>query len=76
MRPAEKYAQNIRSLRLSRGIKARWMADQLGISSSAYSNLETGRRKIDLNRAIQIAAVLGISLQDIVKEKTGTEAGN
>ena len=76
------YGQNIRRLRLSKGIKAQWVANQLGINISTYCNLEAGRGKIDLDRAARIAALLGVSVQDILSEapveikKTGTEAGS
>ena len=76
------YGQNIRRIRLSKGIKAQWVADRLGINISTYCNLEAGRGKIDLDRAEQIATLLGVSVQDILSEapveikKTGTEAGN
>jgi len=80
------YGQNIRRLRLSKGIKAQWVADKLGIHISTYSNLEADRGKIDLDRAERIASLLGVSVQDILcsgvsdtltrPQKTGTEAGN
>ncbi|MEM3486473.1 MAG: helix-turn-helix transcriptional regulator [Candidatus Methanomethyliaceae archaeon] len=78
------YGRNIRRLRLSKGIKAQWVADQLGIHISTYSNLEADRGKIDLDRAERIASLLGVSVQDILHhgisdtltQKTGTEAGD
>ncbi|MEM0138551.1 MAG: helix-turn-helix transcriptional regulator [Thermoplasmatales archaeon] len=77
-----RYGQNIRRIRLSKGIKATWMAERLGIHISTYANLEADRGKIDLARADRIAFLLGVSVQDIVRpqvsdtliqtDKTGT----
>ena len=75
------YGQNIRHLRLSKGVKAQWVADQLGIHISTYCNIESGRGRLDLERAVKIASLLNVSIQDILKpststKKTGTEASN
>lgn len=58
----------IKSLRETRGLTQQQMADKLCITRSAYSKFESGTRKIDdIRRLDQIAKILGLSINDLVK---------
>jgi transcriptional regulator with XRE-family HTH domain len=75
------YGELIKKARIDRGIRANWVASRLGVSESTYNALENGRRKLTVERAEEIAHILGITLADIfcqdvsetLKKPTGTE---
>ena len=54
----------IRNALKDKGVKANWLAAQLGVSSSTVYDLMAGRRELSVDRAAQIAEKLGISLAD------------
>lgn len=76
---AVNYGKMIKKARNSKGIKANWVAKKLGVSISTYSEIENGKRKLTVERAEQIANILGITLGELlcphISEtlKTGTE---
>jgi len=55
-----KIAENIRKIRELKGYSQEYMAGQLSISQKAYSNIETGRKKMDKDLLQEIAATLDI----------------
>ena len=62
--------QRIRQLRLAKGIKAQWVATQIGVSPSIYHRIETGRQNLSVERAQRIANALGVSLTDLLLQET------
>jgi transcriptional regulator with XRE-family HTH domain len=52
--------QKIRRLRELRNYRQEYMAEQLGISQNAYSRLENGETKLDVERLRKIAEVLEV----------------
>lgn len=57
--------KNIAKLRAEKKLTQTKMAKMLGISVSSYNMYENGQRKIPQNKAIQIAKVLGVRIEDI-----------
>lgn len=55
-----KVAENIRKIRELKGFSQEYMASQLSISQKAYSNIETGRKKMDKDLLEEIATTLDI----------------
>ncbi len=53
---------NLRELRLARGWSEAELAHRLNMSQSAYSRLECGTTRLDLERLQQLAAVFGKDL--------------
>ncbi|MCH5687928.1 helix-turn-helix transcriptional regulator [Niabella sp. W65] len=51
----EKVSENLRVLRMLRGIKVESVAKGIGITKSSYSNIETGKTEITLSRLQDIA---------------------
>lgn len=47
--------------RLSKGLSQQNIADDLGITVAAYSNIERGVTDISVSRVYQIAAILGVN---------------
>lgn len=49
--------QKLRSMRLKRHYTTGYMAGRLGISKPFYCQIETGKRRLSYNMAVQIAAI-------------------
>lgn len=58
--------ERIRQRRLERGMSQENMADQLGISTTAYGDLERGRTELTLSRLVQIGKILEVSLSGLL----------
>ena len=54
-----KTGEKIRQLRQQRGFSQEAMADELGLSTTAYGDLERGKTDLTLTRLAQIAEALG-----------------
>lgn len=54
-------AEKIRLQRLQRGLSQENMADLLGLSTTAYGDIERGKTDLTLSRLTQIATVLTVS---------------
>ncbi len=57
----EKLGDRIRLLRIEKRLTQENMANDLGISITAYSKIERGKTNVSILRLEQIAAVLGVS---------------
>lgn len=64
----EKVAERIRIFRLAKNYSQQNMADELGITVAAYSNIERGVTDITVTRLYQIAEILEISALRFLKE--------
>jgi transcriptional regulator with XRE-family HTH domain len=58
--------EKIRKIREMKGLKQENIANALGMSVSAYGNLERGDTQLTFEKLEQIAGVLEVPLQDIV----------
>jgi len=63
----EKLGYRIRVLRTEKKLSQENMANDLGISVTAYSKIERGKTNIPVLRLTQIADVLGVSISKIVQ---------
>jgi transcriptional regulator with XRE-family HTH domain len=61
-----KIGEKIRTLRELKNLKQENMATAMGISPTAYGNLERGETPITYDKLEQIANILEITVQDIV----------
>ena len=61
------YGPLLARLRREKQIKASTIARQIGISEATYSQIETGRRSVSLERVSRICLELGLSTVDFVK---------
>ena len=66
----EKVLNNIKKTRLLRGYSLENMATELDISDSAYRKIENNQTKLSLDRFLQIAKVLDVSVNDLIGEKS------
>ena len=58
--------ENIRLIRLSMGFSQEYVADQLGITQSAYSNWEIGSRELTYNNLVRISRIFERNVVDII----------
>ena len=61
-------AANIKTARLGKGYSQDYIAYKLKISQNAYSKVELGHTKIDLERAIILAELLEVDLMRLLKK--------
>lgn len=58
--------KNIRKIREIKGISQEYIAIQLGISTRAYSKIETGETQLTINRLVEISKIIGVTPQEIL----------
>lgn len=57
----DKVAERIRLARLAKNLSQQNMADEVGLTVAAYSNIERGITDISITRLIQIATILNVN---------------
>ncbi|MEO3406404.1 helix-turn-helix transcriptional regulator [Mucilaginibacter sp. CAU 1740] len=62
----DKITRNIRKIREEKNFSQEYMATRLHISQNTYSKLELGYTALTVERLIQIAAILEISIIDLL----------
>jgi transcriptional regulator with XRE-family HTH domain len=62
------FLKVITSIRLSKKISQKQLAEKLGANQSFVSKFESGERRVDLLELRQICSALDISLLDFVRE--------
>lgn len=69
MKKETKISDTIRLMRESRGMSQKQMADKLGITQQAYSNLEKKPERATLERLREIAQILQVELITLLGEE-------
>ena len=64
--------EKIRYARLSKGYSQENMADFLGISTSAYGDIERNKTELTLSRAKKLANILKMSILELLGEEIQT----
>jgi XRE family transcriptional regulator, regulator of sulfur utilization len=59
-------AERIRQIRLQKGLSQENMADMLGLSTTAYGDMERGRTELSVSRLENIAKLLDVALPDLL----------
>lgn len=62
----KRIGANIRRLRLARGFTQEELAEELGMTRTSLVNLEAGRQRILLHRALELAQVFKITMDDLI----------
>lgn len=65
--------ESIRQCRISKGFTQEDIAEKLGLSKQFILQIEQGKRKIPVDRLIQIANILNCTLDDLVGRNFGKE---
>lgn len=60
------FGDRIRKLRLERGLKAKFVAEKVGLSPSQYSDLEHNRKKLTADLIVRLVEVLHVSPNDVL----------
>jgi transcriptional regulator with XRE-family HTH domain len=63
------YGAKIRSLRLLRGYSQEYMANELEVTQTTYSRIETDKQKLTAPTLEKLAQVLGVSVADITSNE-------
>jgi len=66
MNIASNIAERIRQIRLQKGLSQENMADMLGLSTTAYGDLERGRTELSFSRLENIAKLLDKPLPELL----------
>lgn len=56
----------IRSIRELKNFTQEYLAKKLGISTRAYSKIESGETQVTVNRLLEISNIFGVSVQEIL----------
>lgn len=59
-------SEKIRQLRLQKELSQENMADMLGLSTTAYGDMERGRTELSISRLENIARLLDVSLPELL----------
>jgi XRE family transcriptional regulator, regulator of sulfur utilization len=59
--------EKIRQIRLMKGYSQENLADMLGISTTAYGDIERNKTELTISRATEIAKTLNISVLDLLE---------
>lgn len=70
------FADNVKRLRLTKGISQEGLADLAGLHRTYVGAVERGERNITLLNANRIAEALGVKLSDCLKERHGRKKAN
>ena len=66
----------IRQLRLERGFSQENMADELGISTTAYGDIERNKTDVTVSRLQRIAQILNTNWMDLFAESSAVSVQN
>jgi transcriptional regulator with XRE-family HTH domain len=66
MELASNLSERIRQIRLQRGLSQENMADMLGLSTTAYGDVERGRTELSFSRLENIAKSLDVPLPELL----------
>lgn len=59
----------IKKIMSERGVTSAWLAEKVGISKVAVSNIVTGKSSPSLDNVIKIADVLNVSITELIGEE-------
>jgi DNA-binding XRE family transcriptional regulator len=62
-------ASNIKDIRLENGFSCEYVANQLGITKGAYSNMENGKVEITIARLENVATILNVPMEKLIPLK-------
>jgi transcriptional regulator with XRE-family HTH domain len=66
MNIASNLSEKIRQIRLQKGLSQENMADMLGLSTTAYGDLERGRTELSVSRLENIVRLLDVPLPELL----------
>lgn len=67
--------EELRRLRMQKGLFQHQIAEKVGISKQLYSKIERGERRLSYDMAVKIAGVLGTTPDEIFLKTKSTNSG-
>lgn len=67
------FAERLKKLRAEKGYSQAELGKLINVSAATVCNYENGKIKPFINTQIQLASVLGISKEELMKEDAGNE---
>jgi len=61
----KKITSNLKMLREERGLKQKYIAEQLGITQNYYSQIENGHRPPQVEHLLKLRNIFNVSLDEI-----------
>jgi transcriptional regulator with XRE-family HTH domain len=58
--------EKVRQIRLVKGFSQENMADMLGVSTTAYGDIERNKTELTISRATEISKILSVSIVDLL----------
>lgn len=65
MTTTKRITSNLKALREERGLKQKFVAEQLGITQNYYSQIENGHRHPQVEHLLKIRELFNVSLDEI-----------
>lgn len=65
----------LKEIRKRKKMTQKQVADRVGISQSFYTEMETGKKEINVSRLERIARVLECSVHDLISDEQDPELG-
>ena len=62
----KQFAENLKNARIRAGLTQAQVAEKIGVAPSSYSFYESGKREPDVMKIKQIAAVLGVTGDELL----------
>jgi transcriptional regulator with XRE-family HTH domain len=66
MNVASSLSEKIRQIRIQKGLSQENMADMLGLSTTAYGDIERGRTELSVSRLENVAKLLDVPLPELL----------
>jgi XRE family transcriptional regulator, regulator of sulfur utilization len=66
MNVTSNLSEKIRQIRLQKGLSQENMADMLGLSTTAYGDIERGRTELSVSRLENVAKLLDVPLPELL----------
>lgn len=58
---------SLKQLRIKKGLSQKELGDKINWTQKEVSKLESGKRKIDFVKGVELAKVLGVKLDELIK---------
>ena len=61
------FSENLKRIRLEKGLTQQYLADALGVSRSAVAVYESGRIEPSIEKLLNLSSSLGVSLDELLR---------
>lgn len=63
------YGNNIRRIRIERGLSQEELAQAVGVTGSAISRWESGQRQPNIEKLKKLSAALGVTVDELLQDR-------